>query len=153
VDYTIGSSYTGIGFNSVSASVIGVLPHTVVNTLPNPIVNQPYTIRIFKDASTFSDISVLMPPKQCTTADLSVSVTVSPQTGNQGEILVYTITVTNNGPDTDPAVFVKIPIPNNVTYMSSTATQGSYNDLTKNWDVGSVANGVSKILTLSLKVN
>jgi uncharacterized repeat protein (TIGR01451 family) len=152
VGYSAGTTYAGPPF--ASAQPLGTLPFTAASSLPNPSTPvQPYTVRLFKDASTFTDITVMLTPKYCTTADLAITVTTTPQTGNQGEMLTYTATVTNNGPDTANGVMVDTPIPANATVLNGTPSQGTYNASTKKWDVGTVANGASKTLVITLKVN
>jgi uncharacterized repeat protein (TIGR01451 family) len=151
VGYSIGSSYTGAPF--ATATTLTAAPFTVASALPNPSVNQPYTIRIYKDATCYKDYTVMLEKKVCPTADLAVSVATTPQTANQGETLTYTVTVTNNGPDTSPSVMVDVPLPANVTYLNGTASQGAYSTVTKKWTVGSMANAATNTLVLSLKVN
>jgi len=86
-------------------------------------------------------------------ADLAVAKTDSPDPVIAGTDLTYTITVTNNGPDDATGVSVSDPLPDGVTYSSSSATQGSYDDGTGVWSVGGLANGESATLTIFLTVN
>jgi uncharacterized repeat protein (TIGR01451 family) len=151
VGYSIGSSYTGAAF--ATATTLTAAPFSVATGLANPAINQPYTIRVYRDATCYKDFSLMLERKKCITADIAVTVASTPQTANQGETLTYTVTVTNNGPDTSPSVVVDVPIPANVTYLNGTASQGSYSTVTKKWTVGSMANAASNTLVLSLKVN
>ena len=152
VDYTIGSTYTGAGFASAT-TISGSAPYTITSTLPNPTVNQPYTIRVFCDATTYTDKTVLLAPKQCQTADLSLAVSPASQTGNSGEFLTYTVTLTNAGPNTATNVGVSVPMPDpTATLLSATAATGSYSSTTKKWTVPSLAVG-STTLTFTVKVN
>jgi uncharacterized repeat protein (TIGR01451 family) len=152
VGYSAGTSYTGPAFASAT-TISGGAPFTVVNTLPNPSSVTPYTARVFCDAATFTDVTVLLERKLCNVADLSITVTSTPQTGNQGEIITYTYTATNNGPDIATGVLVDTPMPSNITLLNATPNQGTYNTATKIWDLGTLANGVSKTLIVSLKIN
>jgi uncharacterized repeat protein (TIGR01451 family) len=152
IDYTIGSAYTGPGFGS-AATLPASAPYTVVSTLVNPTVNQPYTVRIFCDAATYTDKTVILAPKQCQTADLSVAVSPATQTGNAGEFLTYTVTLTNGGPSTATNVVLDVPMPDpTATLLSATAAAGTYNSLTKEWTIPSLAVG-STSLTFTVKVN
>ncbi len=94
------------------------------------------------------NITVTLPPPS---ADLSLSVTPTTKTANKGEIITYTYTLTNAGSSTDN-VTSKIKVPAGLTLLQATPQQGTYNNNTKIWDVGTMAVG-SKTLTLKLKVN
>lgn len=151
VGYSIGSTYTGPDF--ASATTLTAAPFTVVNNLPNPTVNQPYTIRAFVSATSYIDRTVLISPTNCTSADLSLTVATATQTGNKGETLTYTFTLTNNGPNDVSDAMANINIPSNVTLLNASPSQGTYTENTKLWNVGAVANGGSKTLVISVKVN
>ena len=62
----------------------------------------------------------------------------------------YRITVTNNGPDDAPAVTVNDVLPAGVTYVSYSATAGTYS--AGQWIVGPIANGNSETLTINVTV-
>lgn len=152
VGYSIGSTYTGPAFASAT-TISGAAPFTVVNTLSNPAFNQPYTIRIFCDATTFTDKTVILAPKQCSMADLSVSISPATQTGNVGETLTYTVTLANAGPNPATNVVVSVPIPiPTATLLSAVGASGSYDSITKKWTVPNLPVG-STTLTFSLQVN
>lgn len=152
IDYTLGSTYTGDGYASAT-TISGSAPYTVASTLPNPAFNQPYTIRVFCDATTYTDKTVMLIPKQCQSADLSVSVSPATQTGNSGEFLTYTVTLTNAGPNAATNVGVSVPMPDpTATFLSATAASGSYSSLTKKWTVPNLPVG-STTLTFTVKVN
>jgi large repetitive protein len=151
VDYNIGSTYTGAGF--AGAATVGTAPFTVASTLPNPSFNQPYTIRIFCDATTYIDKTVILMPKQCQIADLSLAFSPLTQTGNAGEYLTFTATVTNAGPDVATNVKVAIPMPEpKATLLSATTTFGTYNAVSKQWLIPSLPVGTAT-MTFTVKVN
>jgi len=85
-------------------------------------------------------------------ADLSLQVSPLTQSGNAGEFVSYTLTLTNAGPDEASNVKVKVNIPANGLYVSSSPQQGAYDSSTKLWDVGNVPVG-NKTMTITLKVN
>ncbi|RIK24922.1 MAG: hypothetical protein DCC54_12240, partial [Anaerolineae bacterium] len=62
--------------------------------------------------------------------------------------IIFTITITNSGPDTATGVQVTDALPAGFTFVSSSATQGTYNDATGIWDVGTLL--VSQTATLTL---
>lgn len=151
VGYSIGNTYTGPDFST--ATTITAAPYTVVSNLPNPTVNQPYTIRMFSTASIYTDKTVTLSPVTCATADLSLTVATAVQTGNKGEILTYTFTATNNGPSDVTDAVADIDIPSNVTLLNALPSQGTYTASTKQWNIGAIANGGSKTLKIDVRVN
>ena len=151
VGYSIGNTYTGPAF--ASATTLTTAPFTVASTLPNPTVNQPYTIRVFASATSYIDKKVLISPINCTAADLSLTVATATQTGNKGETLTYTFTATNSGPNAVTDAIANINIPSNATLLNANPSQGTYTESTKQWNIGAIANGGSKTLTISVKVN
>ena len=52
---------------------------------------------------------------------------------------IYTVTLTNNGPDGTTNVGVTDLLPAGVTYVSDTTTLGTYDSGTGVWTVGAVA--------------
>ena len=66
VNWVTGSDYSGGDVDYVNAMTIGTLPFQFAPGLPNPIVSQDYTIRIFNGASNcFTDIVVTMNTQDC----------------------------------------------------------------------------------------
>ena len=72
-------------------------------------------------------------------ADLAVTKSVSNPTPNVGDTITFTITVANAGPDTATGVTVTDLLPAGVTFVSASASQGTYNNVTGIWTVGTVA--------------
>ncbi len=87
----------------------------------------------------------------------SVDVVVSSTSSNSspivGQPFYYTITATNNGPDTATGVQVTDVIPAGLTFNGYTATQGTYNSTTGIWNVGTLASGASATLRLFVTPN
>ncbi len=83
-------------------------------------------------------------------ADLAVTKTVDDATPSLNGTVTYTVTVTNNGPDTAPASRVVDALPTGLTLLSSNATVGTY--AAGVWTVGALANGASEQLTISARV-
>ncbi|MFC1848490.1 DUF11 domain-containing protein, partial [Chloroflexota bacterium] len=86
-------------------------------------------------------------------ADLAVSKTVNDSTPNEGDIISYTITLINNGPDTATNIIITDVLPSGATYSTHSASQGTYSDATGAWSVGSIANGASATLSISAAVD
>jgi len=81
-------------------------------------------------------------------ARLDVSKDVSDETPQPGDTIVYTVTVTNPGPDDATTVVVSDTVPAILTSVSSSVSQGSYSGTT--WEVGGLAAGVSPSATLRI---
>ena len=85
------------------------------------------------------------------TADLAVTFTTSAITSLTNPI-VYTLTVTNGGPSDVPVVTLQDTLPTNVTYVSSTTSQGSgyVSNLNSFWNLGLITNGGHAIVTITV---
>lgn len=82
-------------------------------------------------------------------ADLAVAKADAPDPVTIGENVTYTITVTNNGPDTATGVTVTDPLPAGSALVSASASQGSCSGTTTvSCDLGSLANGASATVTI-----
>jgi uncharacterized repeat protein (TIGR01451 family) len=88
-----------------------------------------------------------------TEADLSVTKIVDQAAPHSDHTITYTITLTNNGPDTATNIMVTDLLPSGVTYVSSSPSQGSYANSTGLWSVGSLADSGSATLTISAHVD
>ncbi len=86
-------------------------------------------------------------------ADLSIAKTASSSSGNHGDIITFTITVTNHGLSGATNVAVTDHLPSGLDYNSSSASQGTYNSSTGVWTVGNLANGASATLQMTTTVN
>ncbi|MFH0736230.1 MAG: choice-of-anchor A family protein [bacterium] len=85
--------------------------------------------------------------------DLRLSKTVNNNNPSNGDVITFTVTVTNDGPTPATGVEVMDLIDNGFEIQSATPTQGSYIQTTGKWLVGALANGASASLVISVKVN
>ena len=86
-------------------------------------------------------------------ADLSIQKTVLPALVSVGDVVVFTLTVSNTaGSDTATNVKVLDKLPSGYTYQSDDAA-GNYKPTTGVWTVGSIANGSSAVLNITARVN
>ncbi len=85
-------------------------------------------------------------------ADLSVSKTVNTITPNVGDTVQFTIAVNNAGPSSATSVVVNDLLPAGLTFVSATASQGSYLGTTGVWSVGTVTPAASATLTIRATV-
>jgi len=90
-----------------------------------------------------------------TLADLNLTKTVSDSTPQVGDTLTYTLTLSNTGPDATTNVEVVDTLPPTVTYQvgSFAITQGSFNEGTLTWTVGTLGSPATAILTFDVVVN
>ncbi|WP_192823136.1 T9SS type A sorting domain-containing protein [Rufibacter sp. LB8] len=84
-------------------------------------------------------------------ADIEVKNTVAQTTYNNGDIVTYTVTATNLGPNNATGVTVTDKLPTGLT-LQGTAPAG-YNATSGLWTVGALAVGETKTLTLNAKVS
>lgn len=90
-----------------------------------------------------------------TNADLAVTKTVDDATPDEGDTITYTVTVTNNGSGDATNVSVTDQLPTGVTRTgtAANASQGSFNEGSGVWTVGSLANGNAATLGLEVTVD
>ena len=81
-------------------------------------------------------------------ADLAVGKSVDNATPAEGEIINFTITLSNTGPGPATVVQVSDLLPAGLTYVSALPGQGTYDPVTGSWFVGNVVAGASVSLTL-----
>jgi uncharacterized repeat protein (TIGR01451 family) len=86
-------------------------------------------------------------------ADLTVTKTVDDASPAEGDTLTYVVTVTNGGPDDATGVEITDALPAGLTFVSATASQGSYHESTGVWSVGSVAVGETAGLQIRARVD
>jgi uncharacterized repeat protein (TIGR01451 family) len=99
---------------------------------------------------TASDEVDTAPPAQLTSSatvnpiqqvDLQLTKTVDKPTPNVGQNVTFTIGLSDLGPGNATGVAVTDLLPAGLTFVSDTASQGSYNSTTGVWTVGSVNTG------------
>ena len=69
-------------------------------------------------------------------------------TPDEGDTVIFQITVTNDGPDTATGVSLNDSLPAGLTFVADTVTQGSYDPTTGLFDIGTLASGATATLTL-----
>ena len=81
-------------------------------------------------------------------AELALTKAVSDATPNVGDQITFTITLTNAGLNTATGVRVTDLLPAGLSFVSATPSQGTYTPATGLWDVGTVATGAPRTLTI-----
>jgi uncharacterized repeat protein (TIGR01451 family) len=98
-------------------------------------------------------ISICSALARCETADLELTKRVDIPAPYEGDALVYTVTLTNKGPEDATGVEVSDPLPAGVSYLWHRASRGSYNATTGRWIVGSLAASASAKLEITVSVD
>ncbi|TAI47214.1 PKD domain-containing protein [Flagellimonas allohymeniacidonis] len=87
-------------------------------------------------------------------ADLSLTKTVDNATPNVGDVVEFTLNVTNSGNSDASGVVVTDLLPEGFTYQSSVTTAGIYQASTGLWNInGTISNGTTETLILLATVN
>jgi len=85
-------------------------------------------------------------------ADLELTKTILNPTTYVEEDIAYHIEVTNYGPDIAQDVVVTDVLPSGVDYKSHVASQGTYNSNTGKWDIGTLPNGSTVTLDITVRI-
>ena len=85
-------------------------------------------------------------------ADLVLSKSVDNPTPNVGDTITYTVALTDNGPDSAANVQVTDLLPAGRTFVSATASQGTYNPVNGVWTVGTVDTAAARTLRIRAQV-
>ncbi|MEZ5039123.1 MAG: T9SS type A sorting domain-containing protein [Saprospiraceae bacterium] len=83
--------------------------------------------------------------------DLELDKQVNNATPDVGSNIVYTITLTNQGPSTASGVVVTDKLPSGLSFVSSDAG-ASYNSTTGAWNVGTIGVGQTRVLNITARV-
>jgi uncharacterized repeat protein (TIGR01451 family) len=86
-------------------------------------------------------------------ADLAAGGWVSNATPTEGSTIVFTLTITNNGPDAATGIQATDLLPAGLTYVSHITPNGSYFPASGLWWIGSLNSGAAVTLSLTASVN
>ncbi|QTR50271.1 SdrD B-like domain-containing protein [Candidatus Thiothrix anitrata] len=152
----VGATYSITGGDTYAGRSYGT-EHTSTNSFPISGGNLALTLTDDTTASCKLENVTVTAPSTCSSstpsADLEVAKTANVSSAKSGDTVIYTITVKNNGPDNATGVEVTDQLPTGVTYDSHNAGQGTYTSGTGIWAVGSLANGATATLTITITVN
>jgi len=138
-----GGTYTWTGPSSYSDSI----QNPVIN--PATLVNAgTYTLVVTANGCSSGPATVNVIITNCPVTDLSIVKTVDNTHPHMGQNVQFTITVTNNGPDSATGVAVTDILQSGYQYVSSTTSSGIFSSATGVWTIGSMRNGTSATLTI-----
>ncbi len=131
---------------------------TTTSFTPSGVVNSATTFYVrLRNVPVGCDSSlhaVTVSAKTCIdTVDLALSKHIDKKIAQVGDELTYTIKVWNESNKNATGVEVTDSLNVGVSYVSSTASRGSYNPTTKIWTIGNIAaNGDTVTLQIKVKV-
>ncbi len=91
-------------------------------------------------------VNVQTPPAQL--VDLAVEKSVSRSVINSGETTAFTVKIKNVSGTNASSVRVKDVLPGGLSYVSHSASSGTYNPVTGEWVISNISAGVNQTLTL-----
>ena len=89
--------------------------------------------------------SVTVTPQQ---ADLMLAKEVSDPSPNVGDVVTFTVTLSNAGPNTATGVTVSDPLPAGLRLVSANPSEGTYDPATGLWSIGTLATSQPATLTI-----
>ena len=144
--FDLGTGEWTVGDLNVGDSATLILAATVNQT--GPIVNTVGKTQAEPDPNPANDRSSVT-LAGAGTADVAVAKAISDPAPAVGEPVTFTVTLTNLGPETAAAVVVTDIIPPGLTFVSVTASQGTYDPGTTLWTVGDVPATRSAVLYIT----
>jgi uncharacterized repeat protein (TIGR01451 family) len=103
---------------------------------------------------TYSPTGLVLTAQAVAIAELSLTKSDAPDPVTQGAPLTYTVTITNNGPEAAADVALSDGLPDSVTFVSATPTQGSCTGTAfVICSLGTLANGASATVTIVVTPN
>ena len=142
---------TGVFVGSIAlSSVLGAAQDDgFLKTATGNQVAASYTDPDFSPDTCAKSIIALAPG----TADLRVTQSVDDSTPDEGQSIVYTVKVKNNGgPNLATSVVISDAAPAGINYIVGSATHGDFDYDTGTWMVGQLPVGVEAVLTIDAEV-
>ncbi len=151
---TLGNNYTGT--NSTAAATTSSARGTVrfQNNDIKTIVLEVYGKRNGSSSTVaWSGVDAFMIGLSAGESDLRVTKTVNNSTPNEGSNIVFTVTASNLGASNNTNVTVNDLLPSGYTYVSHTASTGTYVPGTGVWTIGNLNDQANATLTITAIVN
>ena len=120
----------------------GTSGNSIINSISNSQDQFDANITIDDDDETIN----------VTLSDLVTVKTVNNTTPSEGEVVVYSIEVTNNGPNNATNISLEDHLPNGLTYINDDAL-GNYNFGSGIWNIGDIQSNSTKTLKIEAQVD
>jgi uncharacterized repeat protein (TIGR01451 family) len=144
---------------TVAVGVNATLAITVTVATPGAKINEAELIAADQDdpdSTPGNDVpaeddqdSITVTPQS---SDLSLTKDVNDSTPTAGQQIVFTVTLSNAGPDAATGIVVRDLLPTGLTFVSATPNQGTYTSSTGLWNVGTVNSAGSATLNITATV-
>ena len=142
--WIVGDLASGQSASLVITTLVNIT-NTTIRNVANVTSDTPDSNDTNNEANNTTDVSP--------DADLGIVKLVSNSTVHKGDIVKWTIIVTNNGPDVAENVYVNDILPNVLVYKAHTTTKGIFDSNQMLWFITRLASGESQILTIDTLVN
>jgi large repetitive protein len=120
---------------------------------PSNVLTVPYVIASTFTSGTLCSMATSTPTSTIPSADVSIVKTVDNSTPSVGDTINYTLTVSDLGPATATGVVARDVLPAGITFVSATATDGSYATSTGTWTIGDMNASSEASLDIAATVN
>ena len=151
--YVSGTGLWTIGtLNNGATATLNITATVDAGTSGSTITN---TITVVSADQTDSNTTADDPSEDITVgngADLVTGKTVDNGTPNEGDTIIYTLTLTNNGPAQATNLTLTDQLPAGVTYVSDDGA-GAYVSGTGLWTIGTLNNGATATLNITATVD
>ncbi|RIV44933.1 gliding motility-associated C-terminal domain-containing protein [Flagellimonas pelagia] len=84
--------------------------------------------------------------------DISVTKKVDNMNPDAGDEILFTIVVTNDGPNDATGLVMEDQLPSGYNFVSATTTSGIYDEIAGSWDLPNLSNGISETLQIRVIV-
>ena len=157
-----GSSINLTAQTQVGGVYIWTGPNGFASNVQNPVIPNAtadqagvYTLVVATSCyccySAPSIVTVVV--NNCNVSDLSITMTVDNIHPFMGHNVEFAVTATNQGPDKATGVSVSDLLPDGYTYVSSTVSVSSYDSNTGVWNIGTLNQGESELMTIIATAN
>ena len=134
------------------ASATITVNYTVPANTPAGSVTNSVSVSANETDSDPQDNSATDSTLVITSADLSLTKVASSSILQVGSTLVFTVTVSNEGPSVANGVVVQDALPSGYTFVQAETTRGGYSNTTGLWTIGAISPGESLTLRLELVI-
>ena len=156
ITYNLPGTVSTYSIGSIIYPGLWNIPNLNSNT--NTSLKLTYTLSVGDDGTYYANATGLEKEKNTTnnnatinislnkTSDLKIAIKSNTTILDMAELILYTVTVTNMGPDTLNNANVSFDIPNDFNITFNMSSNGIFNG--SNWIIGSLGTGGSGIATL-----